>query len=71
MLHLSKEKNITTEEEYIFETNDKQEKIIKKIDKENNQEINIIFENEETDVMLDVLKQLTKLYIEDILKLET
>lgn len=67
---MSKEKNITTEE-YIFETNDKQEKIIKKIDKENNEEINIIFENEEgTNVMADVLKQLTKFYIEDILKLE-
>lgn len=69
---MSKEKNVVTEEEYIFETNDKQEKIIKKIGKESNQEINIIFENEEeTKVMPDVLKQLTKLYIEDILKLET
>lgn len=68
---MSKEKNITTEEEYIFETNDKKEKIIKKIGKENNEEINIIFENEETDVMPEMLKQLTKFYIEDILKLET
>lgn len=67
---MSREKNITTEEEYIFETNDKKEKIIKKIDKENNEEINIIFENEEeTNVIADVLKQLTKFYIEYILKL--
>lgn len=71
MLHLSKEKNITTEEKYIFETNDKQEKIIRKIGKENKEEINIIFESEETDLMPDVLKELTKFYIEDILKLET
>lgn len=71
MLHLSKEKNITTEEKYIFETNDKQEKIIRKIGKENNEEINIIFESEETDLMPDVLKELTRFYIEDILKLET
>lgn len=72
MLHLSKEKNATIEDEYIFETNDKQEEIIKKIGKESNQEINIIFESkEETNIMSDVLKQLTKVYIEDILKLET
>lgn len=68
---MSKEKNITTEEKYIFETNDKQEKIIRKIGKENNEEINIIFESEETDLMPDVLKELTRFYIEDILKLET
>ncbi len=68
---MSKEKNVDTEEEYIFETNDKQEKIIKKLYKESNKEINIIFEDEEeTNVMPDLLKQLTKFYIEDILKLE-
>lgn len=67
---MGKEKNATIEGEYIFETNDKQEKIIKKLYKESNQEINIIFEDEkETNVMSDVLKQLTKFYIEDILKL--
>ncbi len=58
-------------EEYILETNEKQQKIIKTVDKEKNQEINIIFEDEEeTNVMADVLKQLTKFYIEDILELE-
>lgn len=67
-----KEKNeIDTKEEYALETNENQQKIIKTIDKEKNQEINIIFEDEEeTNVMSDVLKQLTKFYIEDILKLE-
>lgn len=68
---MNKEKNATIEDEYIFETNDKQEKTIKKLYKESNQEIDIIFEDEEeTNVMSDVLKQLTKFYIEDILKLE-
>lgn len=71
MLYLNDKKEVDTKEEYIFETNEKQQKIIKTIDKEKNQEINIIFENEEeTSVMSDVLKQLTKFYIEDILKLE-
>ena len=71
MLYLKEKKEVDTKEEYIFETNEKQQKIIKTIDKEKNQEINIIFENEEeTSVMSDVLKQLTKFYIEDILKLE-
>lgn len=68
---MNDKKEVDTKEEYIFETNEKQQKIIKTIDKEKNQEINIIFENEEeTSVMSDVLKQLTKFYIEDILKLE-
>lgn len=71
MLYLNDEKKFNTKEEYVLETNEKQQKIIKAIDKEKNQEINIIFENEEkTNVMADVLKQLTKFYIEDILKLE-
>lgn len=68
---MNEEKVVNTKEEYVFETNEKQQKIIKTIDKEKNQEINIIFENEEeTNVMTEVLKQLTKFYIEDILKLE-
>ena len=71
MLYLNDKKEVDTKEEYIFETNEKQQKIIKTIDKEKNQEINIIFEDEEeTNIMADVLKQLTKFYIEDILKLE-
>ena len=68
---MNDKKEVDTKEEYILETNEKQQKIIKIIDKEKDQEINIIFENEEeTSVMSDVLKQLTKFYIEDILKLE-
>ena len=71
MLYLNDEKKFDTKEEYILETNEKKQKIIKTIDKEKEQEINIIFENEEeTNGMSDVLKQLTKFYIEDILKLE-
>lgn len=68
---MNDEKEIDTKEEYALETNEKQQKIIKTIDKEKDQEINIIFEDEEeTNVMSDVLKQLTKFYIEDVLKLE-
>lgn len=67
---MNEENEISTKEEYVFETNENQQKIIKTIDKEKNQEINIIFENEETNVMADILKQLTKFYIEDMLKLE-
>lgn len=70
MFYLNEENEISTKEEYVFETNENQQKIIKTIDKEKNQEINIIFENEETNVMADILKQLTKFYIEDMLKLE-
>lgn len=68
---MNDENEVDTKEEYVLETNNKQEKFIKIIDKEKNQEINIFFENEEeTNVMSDVLKQLTKFYIEDILKLK-
>ena len=71
MLYLKEKNEIDTKEEYALETNENQQKIIKTIDKEKNQEINIIFEDEEeTNIMADVLKQLTKFYIEDILKLE-
>lgn len=71
MLYLKEENENGIKEEYILETNEKQQKIIKTVDKEKNQEINIIFEDEEeTNVMADVLKQLTKFYIEDILELE-
>ena len=56
-------------EDYFYYTNDKNEKVIKKIDLENNKEINIIFNTEETtDVMKEVIDELTKYYIEDILK---
>ena len=41
---MNDKKEVDTKEEYIFETNEKQQKIIKTIDKEKNQEINIIFE---------------------------
>ena len=56
-------------EDYFYYTNDKNEKVIKKIDLETNKEINIIFNTAEiTDVMKEVIDELTKYYIEDILK---
>lgn len=57
-------------EDYLYYTNDKNEKVIKKIDSETNKEINIIFDTaESTDVMKEVINELTKYYIEDILKI--
>ena len=57
-------------EEYLCYTNDKNEKVIKKIDLETNKEINIIFDTaESTDFMKEVINELTKYYIEDILKI--
>lgn len=61
----------TPKEKYILETNDKEEIIFKKINQETSKEINIIFDtSENTNVMADILKQLTQYYIEDILKIQ-
>ena len=58
-------------EKYILEINEKNENVIKKVNLETKQEINIIFDTtENTDVMNEVIKQLTKYYIEDILKIQ-
>ncbi len=56
--------------EYKLETNENGKKVIKKFCQENTKEINIIFEENETDIMSDILKQLSKYYIEEILKME-
>lgn len=61
----------TPKEKYILETNDKEEIIFKKVNQETSKEINIIFDtSENTNVMDDILKQLTQYYIEDILKIQ-
>lgn len=62
------EKNdFDTNDEYIFEINDKSQ-LIKKNNKSNNQEINIIFENvEQTNIINNVLNLLSEYYIEDLL----
>ena len=58
-------------EKYILEINEKNEKVIKKVNLETKQEINIIFDtSESTDVMNEIIKQLTKYYMEDILKIQ-
>ena len=69
VFHLKKGKDIT-QDEYKLETNENGQKVIKEFNEQNNQEINIIFEENETDVMTEVLKQLSKYYIEEILKKE-
>ena len=56
--------------EYKLETNENGQKVIKKLSQENTEEINIIFEENETDVMTEILKQLSKYYIEEIFKKE-
>lgn len=63
------EKNdFDTNDEYIFEINDKSQ-LIKKNNKSNNQEINIIFENvEQTNIINNVLNLLSEYYIDDLLK---
>ena len=59
------------EEEYYLGTNEKNEKIIRKVNLETNQETNIIFDtSENTDVMSNVIKELTKYYIEDLLQVQ-
>ena len=69
VFHLKEEKN-STQDEYKLETNENGQKVIKKFSQENTEEINIFFEENETDVMTEVLKQLSKYYIEEILKKE-
>jgi len=59
-----------TQDEYKLETNENGQKVIKKFSQENTEEINIIFEENETDVMTEILKQLSKYYIEEIFKKE-
>ena len=64
-------KDETPKEKYILETNDNEEIILKKIKKEISKEINIIFDtSDNTNVIDDILKQLTKYYLEDILKIQ-
>ena len=42
---------------------------IQKSNKKNQKKINIFFTNEKTNIMEDILKQLTKFFIEETLKL--
>ena len=68
---MKNEKQGDAKEEYYLETNEKNEKIIRKVNLETNQEINIIFDtSENTDVMSNVIKELTKYYIEDLLQVQ-
>ena len=59
------------EEEYYLGNNEKNEKTIRKVNLETNQETNIIFDTSvNTDVISNVIKELTKYYIEDLLKVQ-
>ena len=68
---MKNKKQDDAKEKYYLETNEKNEKIIRKVNLETNQEINIIFDtSENTDVMSNVIKELTKYYIEDLLQVQ-
>jgi len=59
------------EEEYYLGNNEKNEKTIRKVNLETNQETNIIFDTSvNTDVISNVIKELTKYYIEDLLQVQ-
>lgn len=68
---MKEEKNIT-KFEYVFEIDERKAKIIKSFESQNGKEINMFFGREdESEVIKDVLKQLSKYYIEDILNTKT
>ena len=68
---MKNKKQDDAKEKYYLETNEKNEKIIIKANSETNQEINIIFDtSENTDVISNVIKELTKYYIEDLLQVQ-
>lgn len=68
---MKNKKQEKAKEEYYLETNEKNEKKIRKVDLDANQETNIIFDaSENTDVMSNVIKELTKYYIEDLLQVQ-
>lgn len=68
---MKNKKQEKAKEEYYLETNERNEKKIRKTNLETNQEINIIFDtSENADVMSNVIKELTKYYIEDLLQVQ-
>ena len=58
-----------TNDEYMLEIDEDGKIFIQKSNKKNQKKINIFFANEKTNIMEDILKQLTKLFIEETLKL--
>lgn len=58
-----------TNDEYTLEIDEDGKIFIQKSNKKNQKKINIFFTNEKTNIMEDILKQLTKFFIEETLKL--
>ena len=58
-----------TNDEYMLEIDEDGKIFIQKSNKKNQKKINIFFTNEKTNIMEDILKQLTKFFIEETLKL--
>lgn len=58
-----------TNDEYMLKIDEDGKIFIQKSNKKNQKKINIFFTNEKTNIMEDILKQLTKFFIEETLKL--
>lgn len=69
MLYLDKN-NKKTNEEYKLEINENNEKVIKTYNEQYKKEVNIIFDIEESNVMPDIIKQLSKYFVEDVINIE-
>lgn len=62
--------NKKTNEEYKLEINENNEKVIKTYNEQYKKEVNIIFDIEESNVMPDIIKQLSKYFVEDVINIE-
>lgn len=67
---MDEKKNRETKEEYKIEINKDNQKVFKTYNKQYKKEVNIIFDTEESDVMTEVIKQLSKYFVEDIMNME-
>lgn len=67
---MDEKNNKETNEEYKLEINENNEKIIKTYNEQYKKEVNIIFDIEESNVMPDIIKQLSKYFVEDVINIE-
>lgn len=67
---MDEKKKIETKEEYKLEINNDNQKVFKTYNKQYKKEVNMIFDTEESDVMTEVIKQLSKYFVEDIMNME-
>lgn len=67
---MDEKKNSETKEEYKLEINKDNQKVFKTYNKQYKKEVNMIFDTEESDVMNEIVKQLSKYFAEDIINME-